>query len=100
MVLVRQKDKQKPIQLNRKATADTHTYIWVSKYKLQYAHKKWTNIKQTQWHRLTEKGQHKDAIISNTQLINITEIISGWKILILGIHWERDKIIPCVLSVS
>lgn len=33
--------------------------------------------------KLTEEGQHKDAIVSDTQLINIIEIISWRKILIL-----------------
>lgn len=52
MVLVRQKDKQKPIQLNRKATADTHTQ-WASKNHTQRA-QIWANTDtqaHTHWRR-------------------------------------------------
>ena len=32
---------------------------------------------------LTEKGQHEDAIVANSQLVCITEIIPGREVIIL-----------------
>lgn len=35
------------------------------------------------WRKLTEKGQHEDAVVSYPQLVHVLKVVSGHKVLVL-----------------
>lgn len=109
MVLVRQKDKQKPIQLNRKATlGQANTTIVQFRrlcsqlYRFPLLNKAHNQVEAgsdaakpdkvailymfdggQKRKKLTEKCQHEDPVIPDPELVGVAEVVPGWEVVVL-----------------
>lgn len=91
MVLVRQKDRQKPIQLKRKATGGTNAGL-----ESNFGCSVVTKLGRNFWGELTEEGQHEDSVVANSKLIGVAEVVPGGEVVVL-LH-RMDKVKTWILG--
>lgn len=81
--MVRQKERKKPIQLNRNATGKRRRW-------LDLTHRG-NEDEASGFRKLTEKGQHEDAFVPYPQLVGVFKVVSGHKVFVLGQTQRQEE---------